>query len=1045
MLTILGVVTVTAVVMPLLVRTCGRYGFIVAALALFACAGWLLQAIGAGLFTGDQPPTATYDWMPQAHLSLDFRMDGLASVFALIVLTVGGLVLCYTAGYFDQVARRLTLFGAQMVAFAAAMFGLVIADSLLVMYIFWEITSILSFLLVGYYGERASSRRAAGQALMVTVAGGLAMLVGIVLLGVGHGIWRFSEFETLPADAFDQVTLQVAVVCLLAGAVTKSALAPMHFWLPQAMAAPTPVSAYLHSAAMVKAGVYLIARLAPTASQWPMWHVIVIPLGLFTMLLGGWMALKAFDLKLVLAYGTISQLGFMVAVFAIGSPQAMQAGLLTVVAHACFKSALFMVVGAIDHATGTRDLRRLQGLGRLLPIPAVIAAVACFSMAGVPPTVGFIAKEAVLATVVEEPIFAGMPAIAMTVAVVAGSVLTFAYSAYFFLGAFGSRSLVAYPGRRRQEPSAADTVPAAAGLIDPATVHRPGVLLLASPAIVAGLSLLFGILPQLVEQLIQPPVRQRFTGAHGNDSTAGEAFNLGHIALFHGWTVPLALTLVVFTTGAIVVSQLRVIRTLMFTRPALGSADHAYEWIVQQLRLVSQRITASTQKGSLPVNEAVILATFVALPGIVLLLGERAPVTLRLWDHPVQAVVCAVMMIAAVAATAAQHRLSALLVVGVTGFGTVVVFALHGAPDLALTQAVVETLTVVVMVLLLRKLPHRPPAVDPDYDPRLRGWLAAASGLMVTVLGVYAANAREHTPVGAVIGDLAKRIGHGANAVNVLLVDIRAFDTLGEISVLAVVAVGVSSLVYRTRPFTRRSKRPTLPTHGATLLTSDVVVDPAAGQPSPPGTGQTLAASSVASPGQQTRPHRPQLMVDVAARLLFHPMLIVAAYFFFSGHNGPGGGFAAGLVVGLALTLRYLAGGAAELEATLPVNPSSLLGAGLVIATGTTIVPLLFGVAPLTSSVVDLHLPLIGELHVVSAMVLDIGVFLIVVGLVLHILSSLGIRLDAESQRRSRRTSTTTNTTAPPSTAAGIHTSPAPPATGNPPQPTASPTTGGHR
>ena len=380
MLILLGTLIAATVVAPLLIMRLGRPAFGILALVPGAGFVWTLMHFLRGTFADGGAVEHTVEWMPSANLSFDLRLDGLGALFSLIILGMGALVLIYCWGYFDGTRRRLAMFAAQMVGFATAMFGLVAADNFLLMYVFWEITSLLSYLLVSYYAERASSRRAAQQALMVTALGGLTMLMGFILLGRQTGAWTFSDISAY--ENFAQTPyVTVAIVLILAGALTKSAIVPAHFWLPGAMAAPTPVSAYLHSAAMVKAGIYLVGRLAPSMYEVATWHVVVISLGVFTMLLGGWMALKQRDLKLILAYGTVSQLGFITSIMAVGSREAMQAGLALTFAHSLFKAALFMVVGAIDHCSGTRDITKLSGLGRKEPFLFGIAIISGFSMA----------------------------------------------------------------------------------------------------------------------------------------------------------------------------------------------------------------------------------------------------------------------------------------------------------------------------------------------------------------------------------------------------------------------------------------------------------------------------------------------------------------------------------------------------------------------------------------------------------------------------------------------------------------------------------------
>ena len=940
MLLLISALALATLCAPLLIRILGRPAF--GLLSLVPAGGffWVLKTVASPNF---QTLDFHLGWMPAAKLNITLRMDELSALFLLIILGIGALVLLYCWGYFQSNPKRLAVFGSQMVAFAFAMTCLVLADNLLLMYVSWEITSVLSFLLVGYYGERASSRRSALQALMVTGCGGLAMLVGIILIGVSTDIWTLSGFATNTLSLADVPSATVAVILLLAGALSKSAIAPAHFWLPGAMAAPTPVSAYLHSAAMVKAGIYLTARLSPYLSEVPTWHLVIIPAGLFTMLLGGWMALQQRDLKLILAYGTISQLGFITAIMGIGSPEAIQAGLALTVGHSLFKATLFMVVGAIDHTAGTRNTELLSGLGKKQPGLAVIAIFAALSMAGVPPLLGFVAKETALGMLLTEPALVGMPGKLTLTAVVLGSMLTFAYAMFFLYGAFATK-----PGQQTSEKVA--------------KMHRVTIGLWLPPAILSVLSVFFGLQPHAVDVLISHVVSNIFG--------ANIKAELPHLALWHGINTALTLSLLIIAIGAILHWQRDALAKLHFAAPALGSADIAYDNILNLFRHLSLKITASTQRGSLPINEGIILLTLVIVPITALLSGARNTIRMELWDSPIQGFIAVLMMIAALAATVMTNRLSALLFVGITGYGLAIIFALHGAPDLALTQLLVETITVVVFALVLRKFPAS--TLTKEAHVRLRAWLSIAVGVTVVVLGAFAMNSRVSTPVSADIPKLAKEIGHGLNSVNVLLVDIRAWDTFGEISVLVVVATGVASLVYRTRSFARITRRPVSQRGGSPWLAT--------------------ASENVFKTKNRS------LMVEVATRILFPSMILLSAYFFFAGHNAPGGGFAGGLVAALAFTLRYLAGGREELDAAIPVDANKLLSWGLLSSATTVIAPIFLGLSPLTSGILDLHIPGIGELHIVSALVFDAGVYLIVIGLVLHILRSLGAQIDQEEQ-----------------------------------------------
>ena len=506
MITVLAVHFAVAAVAPFLFRKFGRNSFYALAAVPAGSFVWLLLQHGAVYSGAGTGPAEVLPWIPELKIELAFRMDALAWVMSLLVLGVGALVLVYCARYFKDKDDYLGGFGAQLLAFAGVMFGLVTADDLLLMFIFWELTTVLSYLLIGYARTRLSARRSALQALIVTTAGGLAMLVGLIILGFNAGTYRISTIlELAPALVTGPAAgaVAAAVVLILVGAITKSALVPFHFWLPGAMAAPTPVSAYLHAAAMVKAGIYLVARLAPGFAETASWLPVVLGLGLATMLVGGYRALRQTDIKLILAYGTVSQLGFLTMVVGLGQPDAALAGLALLLAHGLFKATLFLVVGIIDHQAGTRDIRKLSGVYRSSRALAIVAAIGAASMAGIPPLAGFVAKESVFEAFVHystDPA-AGPWGPVILVGVVLGSILTFAYSARFMWGAFAVK-----PG--------VETTPFKP--IQPA--------FLAAPAILSLLTIVYGLWPAPVDGVdpaIRGAVRARRRGPGGRRRAPG--------------------------------------------------------------------------------------------------------------------------------------------------------------------------------------------------------------------------------------------------------------------------------------------------------------------------------------------------------------------------------------------------------------------------------------------------------------------------------------------------------------------------------------------
>ncbi|MFC4375952.1 Na+/H+ antiporter subunit A [Nocardia halotolerans] len=927
MLSVLLVHALAALVAPLCVRVLGRNAFYLLALVPLGGLGWVIAHWGTTVQTRLQ-------WAPQISMNIDLRFDSLAAVMSALVLGIGALILAYCGRYFERDEAKLGLFAAELTGFAGAMFGLVVSDNTLLLYVFWEITTVLSFLLVGHYAEQSVSRRAAIQALLVTTAGGLSMLVGIVILGLRYQTFLLSEMLAASSPPTG-TAISVAIALVLVGALSKSAIVPLHFWLPGAMAAPTPVSAYLHAAAMVKAGIYLVARLAPAFAQSPPWHALLLPLGVVSMLLAGWRAIQVHDLKLVLAFGTVSQLGLMITMVAVGTPDAALAGLALVLAHAFFKACLFMVVGIIDHGAGTRDLRRLSGLGRRAPVLCAIAVAATISMAGLPPMLGFVGKESALSALWAAELLSQPARVALVAGVALGSAFTVAYSVRFVWGAFGVTA----------NPEATTTW------------HAPGPLLLFPPAVLAVAGLVGGLFPQVVDRLLN-------TYAHTLPGVLD-----AHLALWHGFTPVLALTVVVILAGfALFLIRGRIGEP---RKPRLGNADRGYDAALRAMDRLSLRITGTTQSGSLPASQAIILGTLIVLPSVMLALGTRTGVRLRLWDSPLQAVLCAIMIAMALAATVLRNRLASVLVVGVTGYGCGVIFALHGAPDLALTQFLVETLTLVVFVLVLRAFPAEISAVQSTAFKLRRALLAIATGLTVAVLAAFATAARRGEPIWQAIPGAAYEIGGGKNAVNVLLVDIRAWDTLGEISVLVVAATGVASLVFRSRRFGSAPRAIDSPDYD-------------------PDQVSWLPAARLLDRRDRS------MVLQITTRLLFPTIMVLSVYFFFSGHNAPGGGFAGGLLAGLALTLRYLAGGPYELGEALPVDAGHVLGAGLTLAAGTATASLLLGAPPLSSAIIELTLPLLGDIKLVTALFFDLGVYLVVVGLVLDVLRSLGARLDKE-------------------------------------------------
>jgi len=902
--------------------------------AVPAAAGAWAAAITGHVRAGGTVSGA-YPWVPQLGMELAIHVGALGWLMVLLVGWIGALVLVYSARYFTAGEEGLGRFAGVFVAFAGAMLGLVVSDDLLTLYVFWELTTVCSYLLIGHNPIRRAARRAAMQALLVTTFGGLAMLGGFVMLGAHAGTYRWSQIAAAPPGG---AYLTVALLLVLLGALSKSAIFPFGFWLPAAMAAPTPVSAYLHAAAMVKAGVFLAALFTPAFGAVPAWRWTLLAAGAITVLLGGWAALRQNDLKLLLAYGTVSQLGLLMAALGGGNRDAALAAAAMLLAHALFKAALFLVVGVVDTVAGTRDLRRLSGLGRRAPVLAAIAGLAAASMAGIPPTAGFVAKEAIV-----EALLHGTAADrAVLACVVLGAALTVAYTLRLLWGAFAAKPRV------------------------PETVPRPaGWVFLAPPALLAVAGLATGVAAPAVGAVLA-----RYADAA---PARGPAY---HLALWHGVTPALGLSALALAAGAgLFALWRRSPRPGRLRLPVTG--DDMFDLVVRWVGRAAVEVTGATQRGSLPFYLGVILIVLVAGPGAALAAalistGEW-PGGLRVWDVPLQPLVAVMVIGAAVFAARAKVRFTAMILVGVSGYGIAVLFVLHGAPDLALTQFLVETVTLVMFALVLRHLPARFSERPLPEIRRARVAIGVAAGVVAAGMAWVAGAARRAPPVSDAYPGPAVTFGGGDNIVNVTLVDIRAWDTMGEISVLVAAATGVASLIYRRAAALRRRAA-----GRATRLRDQAP-------------GQWLLA------GASPEARRQSIILQVVTRLLFHTIVVFSVFLLFSGHDAPGGGFAAGLVAGLALAVRYLAGGRTELNLAAPVGAGAVLGTGLLIAVGTAVAPMALGGQVLQSAMIDAELPVLGEVHLVTSTFFDVGVYLIVVGLILDILRSLGAEMDVRA------------------------------------------------
>jgi len=888
-------------------RTAGA--LVVAALAIvLAQAGAVLDGV---TFVQSWP------WIPALGLHASFRLDGFALLFALLILVIGLLVVIYARYYLAPEDSQERFYGL-LLLFMGAMLGVVLSENLLLLVTFWELTSLSSFLLIGFWRHDADARRGARLALMITGAGGLALLAGVLLLG--HVVGSFELTQVLAAgDKIKAHPLyETILVLVLLGAFTKSAQFPFHFWLPHAMAAPTPVSAYLHSATMVKAGIFLLGRLFPALAGTEVWFFVVSGVGLTTQLFASYVALFRHDLKGLLAYSTVSHLGLVTLLFGLGTPLGEIAAVFHIINHAVFKASLFMAAGIIDHETGTRDMRRLSGLARYMPWTAALATIAAGAMAGVPLLNGFLSKEMFFAETFQVQWLGPWYWILPVAATLAG-VFTVAYSTRFVHDVFFG--------------------PAPQGL--PRTPHEPPRWMKVPVEILVGLCLLVGLAPAItVDPLLRAAAGAVLQGPLPEYS----------IELWHGFNLPLLMSVVALAGGALVYFARRYYFDLhgyrqgsldgrTISEGAVGRALWGARWLVE--RVANQ----SLQRYVLLLVIAALVLGFSGARG--LKLTGTAPLT------PVDGLallVTASLVLAAVAATALHaRRLLALLLVGVVGLAVSLAFVRFSAPDLALTQLLVEIVTVLLLLLAMYFMP----AGSPPEPSRLRLArdivVAVAAGGGVAALA-WALLTRPLDTIAWYYLENAKPEGGGYNVVNVILVDFRGFDTLGEITVLGIAAVGILALLQ----------------------------------------GLKLDGPALDWEGRPWAAERHPLMLRVLSQPLLPLALLVSAYLFLRGHNAPGGGFIAGLVTGTALLLQYVAQGSAWASARLPWNHSHLIAAGLLIATGTGLASWVFGAPFLTSTFGYVTWPVVGEFELASAMVFDLGIYLAVVGVVMVIIARLG-------------------------------------------------------
>lgn len=872
-------------------------------------------------------------WVPSLGLSLSFQINGLSMLFALLISFVGSIVVLYSIFYLSQ-KERLKNFYVFLLLFMGAMLGVVTADNLILLYFFWELTSISSFLLIGFWYEKERSRYGAQKAMLLTVAGGICMLIAFILLGRLTGTYEISELLLLSEAVKGSGLYPAIAVLIMLGAFTKSAQVPFHIWLPSAMEAPTPISCYLHSATMVKAGIYLIARFSPLLGETLLWNGTVTVVGLISLLFGSFMALRQKDMKALLAYSTISQLGLIVCLFGIGTQTAILAALLHLLNHSAFKGSLFLMTGIVDHETGTRDLTLLRGLGKVMPYTGAVAFIGACAMAGLPPFAGFLSKELFFEAAYESSsgilsALGGWNPVIAFVAVLA-SLFTFVYSLSIFGRVFlGGEITDKTPKHPHEAPF---------GMLLPAMT-------------LVSLNIIIALVPNLfAKALVLPAVK-----------TVSGVLPKAHLSFWHGITPPLLMTLCVVVLGAVLYSRLDSFQNLIGRFSSPVGANKCYDRSIPAFTSGSYALTESYMTGSLTTYLIyIIIATvfFTALPvadnGFLFAMSLNNLANVE-WLEVVMVIVTA---IPAVSLCFIRKRVHAVLALGAVGFIMSLFFIILSAPDLALTQLLVESVTLILYILVLRELPVGMHPEKPSSRKRisLRVFISVTFGAFIAFLSFFSHSNRLYTPISWFYTQNSKTLGGGNNVVNVTLVDFRGLDTMGEITVLCLAAFGVYVLIHLFKDKDGKTK--------------------------------SIADTYSLENNYSYNESENNIILLFLAQPIALVILFVSVYLYQAGHNAPGGGFIGGLMASCALLLMYVTLGKSYMT-QIPIRLSYFLPIGLCFAVGTGLAGLFIGDAFLWHTFGHVTLPVLGSIELTTASIFDLGVYLVVIGTVMSIIFNI--------------------------------------------------------
>ncbi|WP_284140470.1 MULTISPECIES: Na+/H+ antiporter subunit A [unclassified Virgibacillus] len=721
--------------------------------------------------TNFSPTRQTYNWIPSLGINFDFYLDGLSLLFVLLITGIGSLVVLYSIYYLDR-SERLGHFYVYLLMFMTAMLGVVLSDNVFVLYTFWELTSISSFLLIGYWHFKERSRYGALKSMLITVFGGLSMLGGFVLLSI---VTKTTSIQGMIEQAdlvLNSNYLPLILIFILLGAFTKSAQFPFHIWLPDAMEAPTPVSAYLHSATMVKAGLFLIARFSPLFHTYEWFYIIVSTVGIITLCWGSYMAVRQTDLKAILAFSTISQLGMIMAMLGFGTKIAIFAAVFHILNHATFKGSLFMVAGIIDHETGTRDIRKLGGLLTLMPITATLAIFGTFSMAGVPlPFLnGFYSKELFFDATVKLPDGGAGIASLLTASIpylaVFGSIFTFVYSMYFFFGVFtGPQKLALLPKKPHEAPFG----------------------MLMSPMLLIAGVVIIGLFPNSFNASF---LLHAATAVNPSSEFVDVYF-------WHGFITPFKMSLIVVGVGLALFLTRRYWKNIYNFFPGKLSFNNLYDGLLEKVDQYTATVTNFYMNGSLKNYVAIIIGTiFIVTLSFMFITDGFTISNDNLADVTgIELAVVFIIAIAAIATIFTNHKLAIILITGVVGYGVAILFVIYRAPDLALTQLVIETVSVVLFLLSFYHFPKLQKREESIASKWMNATLSIGFGALIILVGISAHSSSWFSSISDYFIETSYSLGGGDNIVNVILVDMRGLDTLFEITVLGIAALAIFSLI----------------------------------------------------------------------------------------------------------------------------------------------------------------------------------------------------------------------------------------------------------